>query len=107
MIQKNHSESKLQFSCFISSRYYRVLKKIFHQRSPTKIQDCYDDAVNLHSLEASSNSFFQVVIQIYFLLLLVVFGTGTIISGVDALDVFKAIGEMMKMMIMIAPVSTT
>ncbi|TRY78633.1 hypothetical protein TCAL_14430 [Tigriopus californicus] len=72
-------------------QYYRVLKKIFHQRSPTKIQDCYDDAVNIHSLEASSNSFFQVVIQIYFLLLLVVFGTGTIISGVDALDVLKAI----------------
>ena len=77
----------------MNSRYYRVLRKIFYQKPEGEIQASYDAAVNLHSLEASGNSFFQVIIQLYFMTLLVVFGTGTVIAGVDVVDFFKSVGK--------------
>ena len=79
-------------NCFTYS-YYRVLKNIFQQKSPAKIQDCYDEALSLHSLEASGNSFFQIVLQLYFLLLLVSFGAGTFVAGVDAITFFRTVGK--------------
>lgn len=41
-------------------------------------------AVKLHSLESHGQSFFQIVIQVYFLFLLLILGTGTVIAGVSA-----------------------
>lgn len=70
-----------------------MLKKIFEQKAPIKIHEYYNEALNLHSLEAAGNSFFQMVIQLHFLLLLVSFGAGTFIAGMDAHTYFNRVGE--------------
>ena len=43
-----------------------------------------DQALQLHSIQTSSESFLQMVIQIYFLVLLVVMGGATLIAGREA-----------------------
>lgn len=48
-------------------------------------------AIQLHSLETHGESFFQLCIQLYFLFLLVLMGTGTIVAGVDAESFFNDI----------------
>jgi hypothetical protein len=71
--------------------YYRALSKIFRQKAPSAIQESYDAALNLHSLEASSNSHFQIIIQLHFLTVLVVMGMGTIIEGMPVAEVFQRV----------------
>ena len=46
-------------------------------------------AIKLHSLESHSQSFFQIIIQVYFLFLLLILGTGTVIAGVSAEKFFQ------------------
>ena len=48
-------------------------------------------SVKLHSLQSHGESFFQVIIQLYFVFLLVILGTGTIIDGVSAEQLFHDI----------------
>ena len=48
-------------------------------------------AIKLHSLESHGQSFFQIIIQIYFLFLLLILGTGTVIAGVSAEKFFQDI----------------
>ena len=48
-------------------------------------------SVKLHSLQSHGESFFQVIIQLYFIFLLVILGTGTIIDGVSAEQLFQDI----------------
>ena len=48
-------------------------------------------SVKLHSLQSHGESFFQVIIQLYFVFLLVILGTGTIIDGVSAEQLFQEI----------------
>ena len=50
-----------------------------------------DQALQLHSIQTLSESFLQIVIQIYFLLLLVVMGGATLIAGRDAEEFFNDI----------------
>jgi hypothetical protein len=45
-------------------------------------------AVKFHSLESFGESFLQITIQVYFMFLLVILGTGTVIAGVNAEDFF-------------------
>ena len=40
-------------------RYARTLGKIFNQKSPQKIQETYDAALNLHAIHGSASSHFQ------------------------------------------------
>lgn len=69
------------------------MTKIFHQKGPGMIQECHDEAVCVHYLEAAGSSFFQIAMQLFFMLLLVALGTGTVIDGVDVVDFFKSVGE--------------
>ena len=85
--------SKVDQESYLLSRYYKVLKKIFHQKSPSKIQSDYDEAICLHSLEASGNSYFQLFTQLQLMVLLVALGAGTLVDGVDVNVFFKNIGE--------------
>jgi len=48
-------------------------------------------AIKLHSLESYAQSFFQIIIQVYFLFLLLLLGTGTVIAGVSAEKFFQDI----------------
>lgn len=48
-------------------------------------------AVKYHSLESHGESFFQVITQVYFLFLLLILGTGTVIAGVSAETFFQDI----------------
>ena len=48
-------------------------------------------AIKLHSLESYAQSFFQIIIQVYFLFLLLLLGTGTVIAGVSAKKFFQDI----------------
>ena len=50
-----------------------------------------DQALQLHSMQTSSESFLQMVIQIYFLVLLVVMGGATLIAGREAEEYFNDI----------------
>ena len=50
-----------------------------------------DQALQLHSIQTGSESFLQMVIQIYFLVLLVVMGGATLIAGREAEDFFNDI----------------
>ena len=48
-------------------------------------------SVKLHSLQSHGGSFFQVIIQLYFVILLVILRTGTIIDGMSAEELFQDI----------------
>ena len=48
-------------------------------------------ATKFHSLESHGQSFFQIILQTYFLFLLLLLGTGTVIAGVNAETFFKNI----------------
>jgi len=48
-------------------------------------------AIKLHSLESYAQSFLQIIIQVYFLFLLLLLGTGTVIAGVSAEKFFQDI----------------
>ncbi len=48
-------------------------------------------ATKFHSLESHGEAFFQIIIQMYFMFLLVIMGTGTVIAGVNAKDFFNDI----------------
>ena len=48
-------------------------------------------SVKLHSLHSHGGSFFQVIIQLYFVILLVILRTGTIIDGMSAEELFQDI----------------
>ena len=48
-------------------------------------------ALQLHSMQTGSESFLQMVIQIYFMVLLVVMGGATLIAGREAEDFFNDI----------------
>ena len=50
-----------------------------------------DQALQLHSVQTGSESFLQMVIQIYFMVLLVVMGGATLIAGREAEDFFNDI----------------
>ena len=50
-----------------------------------------DQALQLHSMQTHSESFLQMVIQIYFLVLLVVMGGATLIAGREAEEYFNDI----------------
>ena len=54
-------------------------------------QDIDDQALQLHSIQTSSESFLQIVIQIYFMVLLVIMGGATLIAGREAEDFFNDI----------------
>ena len=64
---------------------------IFQQKSLDKIEDNYKAALNMHAIEASGNSFFQIVIQIHFLMVLVLFGSSTFIDGIDVATIFSTV----------------
>ena len=53
--------------------------------------DIDDQALQLHSMQTGSESFLQMVIQIYFLVLLVVMGGATLIAGREAEEYFNDI----------------
>ena len=48
-------------------------------------------AIKLHSLESYAQSFLQIIIQVYFLFLLLLLGTGTVIAGVSVEKFFQDI----------------
>lgn len=50
-----------------------------------------EQALQLHSVQTGSESFLQMVIQIYFMVLLVVMGGATLIAGREAEDFFNDI----------------
>ena len=51
--------------------------------------DIDDQALHLHSMQTGSESFLQIVIQIYFMVLLVIMGGATLIAGREAEDFFN------------------
>merc|ERR1719188_106915 len=63
--------------------YVRTLGKIFNQKSPQKIQETYDAALNLHAIHGSASSHFQIVVQLHFMVILFLLGAGTTIQGMD------------------------
>ena len=52
-------------------------------------QDVDDQALQLHSMQTGSESYLQMVIQIYFMVLLVIMGGATLIAGREAEDFFN------------------
>jgi hypothetical protein len=48
----------------------------------------YDQAIQLHSLQAQAESFLQIIVQLYFTFLLVLLGTGTVVAGVGSAQSF-------------------
>ena len=56
-----------------------------------KQKDPDHQALQLHSMQTGSESFLQMVIQIYFMVLLVVMGGATLIAGREAEDFFNDI----------------
>ena len=75
-------------------RYVRVLLNIFHQKSPSLIQEGRDTALQLHSLQTHATSFMQVAAQSTFAVLLAAGGAGTFVAGVSAETLFQGIGQL-------------
>ena len=57
-----------------------------------------EQALQLHSVQTGSESFLQMVIQIYFMVLLVVMGGATLIAGREAEDFFNDICKIISIM---------
>merc|ERR1719412_991478 len=55
----------------------------------TETKDVDDQALQLHSMQTGSESFLQIVIQVYFMVLLVIMGGATLIAGREAEDFFN------------------
>ncbi len=77
----------------LHSRYVRTLTNIFNQKSPQKIQEDYDAAINLHSTQATSSSFFQVVVQFHWMVVLLLLNTGTTVMGMDVVTFTRTVGK--------------
>ena len=94
-------------SLHLNFSYVKTALSVLHSDSKTKVSfvpanDEMSDvtrmrrerdffAAKFHSLQSHGESFFQVIIQIYFMFLLVILGTGTIIAGVSAEQIFQDI----------------
>ena len=77
------SNSKLSFNLANNNEEMNDIKKMRREK------DFF--AVKFHSLQSHAESFLQVIIQVYFMCLLVILGTGTIIAGVSAEELFQDI----------------
>ena len=64
-------------------------------------------AIKLHSLESHGQSFFQVIVQVYLLFLLLILGTGTVIAGVGADKFFEDIFALTLVSILISMLNFT
>ena len=51
-------------------------------------REAYDHAIQLHSLQAQAESFLQIIVQLYFTVLLVLLGAGTVVAGVGSAQNF-------------------